>query len=319
MEKMNKSSLATLLLCVTIFLFSCSKELTRDKASILIKQLYKYPNVVTSILDLEKNKDSPFLQNGVNTGLIRISFDAYAQAFHGNGNIYNFTEKGKPFIIEKWMGMHGDGGAEIITNCRDFFEVTGIKNNEQEKSAIVMFSCKRKGITPFGKILGYNEGDIENFTMSMTLFDDGWRTVGEIGQIIKPETYPFFTKDGEYKSNESSESEKIIKKEDSDLQTANAGVSATIKEYSGNVGKLATSYNLTWNLDGTIEGSYYYLNKPNIKYTLKGEDLGNGNIQLTEYTESNISANCKLTLEANCYVGRMNNTDGRILKMTMCQ
>jgi len=93
----------------------------------------------------------------------------------------------------------------------------------------------------------------------------------------------------------------------------------TTKSFSGNVGKLLTSYSLTWNSDGTIFGIYYYPNKPNTTYTLRGKDLGNGNIQLTEYTGSNVSANCNLSLQGNCYVGQMNNTDGRTFKMTMCQ
>lgn len=93
----------------------------------------------------------------------------------------------------------------------------------------------------------------------------------------------------------------------------------TTKSFSGNVGNLKTSYSLTWNSDGTIIGTYYYPNKPNTTYTLKGSDLGNGKIQLSEYTGSNVTANCYLTLQGNCYVGQMNNTDGRAFKMTMCQ
>lgn len=52
---------------------------------------------------------------------------------------------------------------------------------------------------------------------------------------------------------------------------------------------------------------------------MQGRDLQNGNIELTEYTSSNISAHCNLALQGNCYAGQMNNTDGRHLKMTMCE
>ena len=31
------------------------------------------------------------------------------------------------------------------------------------------------------------------------------------------------------------------------------------------------------------------------------------------------TANCNLLLKDNCYVGEMNNTDGRVLKMSICQ
>ena len=90
------------------------------------------------------------------------------------------------------------------------------------------------------------------------------------------------------------------------------------KKYSGNVGKLGASYSLTWYTDGTIIGSYFYPNRSNITYSLTGNDLGNGRIELIEYTGNNVSANCSLTLQGNCYIGQMNNTDGRKLKMTMC-
>ena len=100
---------------------------------------------------------------------------------------------------------------------------------------------------------------------------------------------------------------------------SNQSIKTTAKTFTGNVGKLQASYNLTWNNDGSIYGTYYYPSRPNISYTLKGKDLGNGNIQLTEYTGSVVSANCNLKLKSNCYVGQMNNTDGRVFKMTICQ
>jgi hypothetical protein len=91
------------------------------------------------------------------------------------------------------------------------------------------------------------------------------------------------------------------------------------KSLTGNVGKLKAIYNLTWNQDGTIHGTYRYPKRPDTRYTLTGKDLGNGNIQLTEYTGNAISATCNLSLQGNCYVGQMNNTNGKTLKMTMCQ
>lgn len=88
--------------------------------------------------------------------------------------------------------------------------------------------------------------------------------------------------------------------------------------FSGDVGNLNASYKLEWNSDGTINGSYFYPSQSSTIYSLKGRDLGNGNIQLTEYTGNNISANCNLIEQGNCYVGKMNNTDGRNFNMTIC-
>jgi hypothetical protein len=90
------------------------------------------------------------------------------------------------------------------------------------------------------------------------------------------------------------------------------------KSFKGNVGKLDVIYKLNWYSDGTIEGIYNYPSQANSQYTLKGKDLGNGNIELTEYTSSNISAKAILTLDGKCYTGQIKNTDGRQLTMTMC-
>ncbi len=91
------------------------------------------------------------------------------------------------------------------------------------------------------------------------------------------------------------------------------------KTLKGSVGKLEAIYSLNWYSDGTINGTYNYPAQPNIIYTLQGRDLQNGALELTEYVNSNISANCNLTLQGNCYVGQMNYTDGRHIKMTMCE
>jgi hypothetical protein len=98
----------------------------------------------------------------------------------------------------------------------------------------------------------------------------------------------------------------------------NATIIST-KSFNGHVGKLDAIYELNWYSDGTIEGIHNYPSRTYSQYTLKGIDLGNGNIELTEYTGSNISASCNLTLEGKCYTGQMNNTDGRQLNMTMCE
>jgi hypothetical protein len=94
--------------------------------------------------------------------------------------------------------------------------------------------------------------------------------------------------------------------------------SATIKLFSGKVGKLDAVYSLQWYPDGAISGTYYYPKRPSTSYTLTGKDLGNGNIQLIEYTGNDVSAHFYLYLRGSCYVGQINNTDGRIFNISMC-
>jgi hypothetical protein len=114
-------------------------------------------------------------------------------------------------------------------------------------------------------------------------------------------------------------SNKYSKTYDYSYNKNQTATSTTTKSFYGNVGKMQAFYNLTWNNDGTINGTYYYPNRPNITYSLKGKDLGNGKIKLTEYNGNNVTANCNLSLEGSCYIGKMDNTDGRTFKMTMCQ
>ena len=105
------------------------------------------------------------------------------------------------------------------------------------------------------------------------------------------------------------------------INTANSNLTnatATTKTYLGNIGKLSASFNLTWYSDGKIEGKYYYPRRPNIIYTIKGKELKIGIIQLTEYTGNIITANCDLSKQEDCFVGKMVNTDGRVLKMKIC-
>ena len=88
--------------------------------------------------------------------------------------------------------------------------------------------------------------------------------------------------------------------------------------FKGKVGKLSATYTMVLREDQQVEGTYSYLGR-NQLYTLKGRmDEGDGSIMLTEYTDGKATATCELVAEGTCYVGRMNNTDGRSFTMNMC-
>ncbi len=148
-----------------------------------------------------------------------------------------------------------------------------------------------------------------NFIEQMTCF----RNSKQKHQLLRTETEVIFNSENKIRFWNST---KVL--ENSFSSNAN-NQRATIKCFSGAVGKLKANFNLTWNSNGTISGTYNYPTRPNITYTLKGNDLGNGSIELIEYTGNTVSANCYLNQEGNCYNGKMNNTDGRVLLMTMCE
>ena len=97
------------------------------------------------------------------------------------------------------------------------------------------------------------------------------------------------------------------------------GAPGAVQEFSGNVGKLKTHYNLTLEDNHILTGSYYYDKHPSKLYTLKGKIFDNGNVKLTEYTGQAESATCYLNLIDKCYTGKMQNADGRAFEMTVCR
>ena len=90
------------------------------------------------------------------------------------------------------------------------------------------------------------------------------------------------------------------------------------RQFNGYVGHLDAIYTLTWFSDSSIEGYYSYPSRLHSHFMLRGTDKGYGNIKLTEFTNDVQSAQCFLGPERDCYVGKMNNTDGRIFDMALC-
>jgi antitoxin component YwqK of YwqJK toxin-antitoxin module len=183
-----------------IILSSCGSKLSRGKAGDIISAFYEYPNVEISNIKLESvgsNRNEGALQRAAQMGLMSNGYDEWAAYGQGSGNVYNPTSKGEMFIAGTQMGFYGMGALNAVTNCRTFNEVTRITENPQTNTAEVEFSCKRKGITPFGEVLGYKEGEVVNYKVVMTKSDDGWHITDQQSNV-KPETYFFYNKDGDY-------------------------------------------------------------------------------------------------------------------------
>lgn len=87
----------------------------------------------------------------------------------------------------------------------------------------------------------------------------------------------------------------------------------------GHVGKLSAHFQLEINYSkGRIEGTYYYPSRPGKNYLLSGTLKGR-QMELSESLNNEITATCELELQdQHCYQGKMNNTDGRVLDMSIC-
>lgn len=103
-----------------------------------------------------------------------------------------------------------------------------------------------------------------------------------------------------------------------------AGPVAAQNRYTGNVGRLAASFVLKWNPDGTVSGTYHYPSRGDgTVYRLVGNNHAEGELYLEEYTGSSVTARIRLRKASSAseiiWSGEMSNTDGRKFTMRMAR
>lgn len=93
--------------------------------------------------------------------------------------------------------------------------------------------------------------------------------------------------------------------------------------YVGFVGRLEARFQLSWQSDGTVNGSYHYPDRSGTTYTLLGNNPREGELYLSEFTDGLLSARCVLhkRLEEGLIIweGRMTNVDGRHFAMAFAR
>ena len=189
---MKNTSLKLIIIPLVISLFfSCDgKKLSRSKAEKLVVAFYEYPNVEVY----------NFVPGGVRPNDVRkyrdlteaglISFQK-AYSLYGDFNIL-FTSKGNEYVTGTQKGLFNVTQKSVVSNIRNFGEVTGIQFSDEERRAKVTFTTIRSDITPFGRFKGYAEGETVEYSASMVLFDDGWRIEDKSVQNFKPSQFSFF-------------------------------------------------------------------------------------------------------------------------------
>jgi hypothetical protein len=107
----------------------------------------------------------------------------------------------------------------------------------------------------------------------------------------------------------------------SEINQINDFAYGTIQNYGGSVGSRYAMFQLTWQPDGNVVGSYYHPgDNGSITYQLKGKNTANGQLVLTEYTQGRQTA--ILTLNKSIqqglitWSGKMHNTDGRVIPVS---
>lgn len=87
----------------------------------------------------------------------------------------------------------------------------------------------------------------------------------------------------------------------------------------GKVGKLETTYNLSFEANSdAVQGTYFYNQKQDKLYKLSGVSI-NEDLHLNEFTNGKQTAKCVLKKDGSgCYNGTMFNNDGRSYAMSIC-
>lgn len=193
MKTKNRIVASFIFLFVSIFLLSCSKNLSRENAEDLIIKKFNLPR--TETMQIKKtyyvenhSLGTGFCPVGIYSGSDENRYSNYKQlieALQSNGmvlvnedkKIENqicwtwanvlLTDEGKKYLVQE-----NDKQYELKTCEVVFGEITGIQIQEQFKVAEVNYTLIRKNITPFGSNISQEP---ETRSASFALFDDGWR------------------------------------------------------------------------------------------------------------------------------------------------
>lgn len=108
---------------------------------------------------------------------------------------------------------------------------------------------------------------------------------------------------------------------DMEANQLNDYVYGTVQNYGGSVGSRFAFFQLTWQPDGNVAGSYYHpADNGAITYQLRGKNTANGQLVLTEYTSGRQTAiltlNKSIVQGLITWSGNMHNTDGRVIPVS---
>ena len=85
--------------------------------------------------------------------------------------------------------------------------------------------------------------------------------------------------------------------------------------HGGKVGNWDTSLTLTWDLEGRVRGTYYFLGRENQQFQLTGRVLNERELQLTEFAQGREVGNGKLCWDGTAYVGVLRKLNGEVFSM----
>lgn len=183
-----------------LFLFGCSKELSRVEAEKQIKQKFHFPQ--KEFLEFQNKEQasivaylqwdeqyggklqyltnntypkSQLFSNLESAGLITINkkrVDINRQLGYTGARRYDYEEYYNAVFTDKAKPLVQGNSVQLATI--EFGEITGIVERKEFNIAEVQYTTKRTNITAFGKAYYKNE-EVFNYSTTFTKYDDGWR------------------------------------------------------------------------------------------------------------------------------------------------
>lgn len=199
MKTFTKLANPILLLCISIFLFSCSKNLSRDKAKDEITKKMGYPIPITYSFGKHHKKDYQMTGRGPVNITLGEKYEDVKQmlSFFQDKGVIVIKEEPRSeeqnqwlfgYSLQTWIDIQisiSETGRQYLKSenensitvqlwYEDIDKISGIQEIDKNNSEAT-FTTINKNITPFGEYFNSDYSHVKTKTVSFSLFDDGWR------------------------------------------------------------------------------------------------------------------------------------------------
>ena len=160
---------------IAIFLLaSCSQtKLEKEEAASVIRAAKNYPKVYEYEINMTDPASAKKLLDAGLEGEGWVTVDKTQKLKDAGQPIVHFTEKSKPYLIR--IDEKYDNVQVVKVADMDLAEVTGIKIQEDNKSATVEYMVAYKNITPFAKLMQRDLSEKKTERANLSYFDSGWK------------------------------------------------------------------------------------------------------------------------------------------------
>lgn len=188
-----RTKLSLMLACV--FLGSCSNELTRDEARLIISQHYQMPRQTTIVIDKRfDNHGWPIEKYRELENMGLISVRELGSNFFGTRYEMSLAENARQYWLRNGVLETAEGN-ELIIAFRGYQVDVGdvsVSSNARENAAQAEVTLRFSNISPVQQVFDPLRSNEARSTVHFTLYDDGWRIVEDENseRLIKPTSAP---------------------------------------------------------------------------------------------------------------------------------